>query len=145
MHEKYLWKMVATLGAWVVLGIISTVAIVNAEALGEDASVIAGVPLAIGVMITGIIWMGEAAIEASMERRRMEHGQPSQETVEKSKREAGMSKMELLLEMMDDDERAAFKETLKQQMLGEKRLNSDGELNVDAAFFEEDDAFNRSR
>jgi len=69
-------------------------------------------------------------------------GAPGQE---KTKRHRD-DKLALLLELMDDDERAAFKETLKQQVLAGE---SDGELPYDAELLEaleqEQTASRRSR
>jgi hypothetical protein len=63
----------------------------------------------------------------------------------KTKRESG-SKLALLLELMDEDERMAFKESLKQQVLGGE---SDGELPFEAGLLEaveqEEAASRRSR
>lgn len=45
-------------------------------------------------------------------------------------------KMRLLMELMDDDERQAFKETLKAQLLRDSRHLVDGELPYDAELFD---------
>jgi hypothetical protein len=48
---------------------------------------------------------------------------------EKRKRGQGDTKAEMLLALMDDDEREAFKHALQEQMLrGASRLSDDGEL-----------------
>ncbi len=56
------------------------------------------------------------------------------------------AKMRLLLEMMDEDERYAFKQAMKDQML---RSSRDGELNYDAdslgALLDEDEPRRRQR
>ena len=46
----------------------------------------------------------------------------------KPKREVSSSKYDLLLQLMDEDEREAFKQTLKRQALNDMRLGEDGEL-----------------
>ncbi len=55
---------------------------------------------------------------------------------EKAKRTAH-DKYELLMQLMDDDEREAYKQLLKQQYLG--KVNADGELPFNAELFEEDE------
>ena len=55
----------------------------------------------------------------------------AQPLAEKSKR-GGDDKLALLLSLMDDDERVAFKEALKQRLLDNAAAPSDGELPYDA-------------
>ncbi len=63
----------------------------------------------------------------------------SEASADKAKRESTQTdKLALLMELMDEDERATFKKGLMDQVLRERGLSRDGELPIDAEYFEDD-------
>jgi hypothetical protein len=125
-----LWKVVATITAWFLLaGISITALIVSGDArFSGDVTAIILVPLVIGLFVTMAIWLaGESD----------KHEAAAVTDYEKAKRQPGdaNTKLRLLLELMDDDEREAFKETLKRRVLDDM-TSGDGELLADAATLE---------
>jgi hypothetical protein len=83
-------------------------------------------PLIIGFLVTLVVWVGGDS-----------KGQAPPADYEKAKRQPGdtNTKLALLLELMDEDEREAFKETLKRRVLDDM-TSGDGELLADAATLE---------
>lgn len=88
-----------------------------------DRSVYALVPFVIAAV--GTLAVFHERFEFAPRRRR-------QDTTEKRKR-AEPDKVRLLMDMMDEDEREAFKQAMKDRLLGASdRLRDDGELPADA-------------
>lgn len=86
---------------------------------------ILSVPLGVAFFSTMAIYMSDA----DKAKHQASQGNGTV-TIEKAKRDAGdptEAKMRLLLELMDEDERQAFKETLKRQMLQSSHFD-DGEV-----------------
>ena len=115
-------KFIVSLVMWIGILGISLATLLNSQTI--ESWVVAVV--ALGSLIAGTI--GTAAIWSPQVLT--DHAEPSRQAgdFEKAKRQAGMSKLDLLMEMMDDDEREAFKHSLKRQVLTDMRLNDDGEL-----------------
>ncbi len=113
---EHISKFIVSLVMWIGILSISLATLLNSQTI--ESWVVAVV--AVGSLIAGTI--GTAAIWSPQVLT--EH--PGD--FEKTKRQVGISKLDLLMEMMDDDERQAFKQTLKRQVLTDMRLNDDGEL-----------------
>jgi hypothetical protein len=79
-------------------------------------------PLLIALITTAILWVGPELGERLAGRRA---------NSEKAKRRGEMSRLEMLTALMDEDELAAFKAALRDQVLLPHRLE-DGELPGDA-------------
>ncbi len=109
MFSKSFWKAVTTLGIWAIMGMISLSAIIFSDGNPNLFTLlIVLTPLLLGLGATLAIWMDSDSDTNN-----------SSETThdsEKAKRVAG-DKYALLLQMMDDDEREAFKYSLKQRLL----------------------------
>jgi hypothetical protein len=113
-------RMAVIIGMWVAVGIgLFSVGIYGAET-GRDVGWLFVLTI-LATMFTTIILSG--AVPGFSFRS------PTQE---KAKRQSD-SKLALLLELMDEDERTAFKEALKQQAL---KSESDGELSYDVELLE---------
>jgi hypothetical protein len=98
-----------------------------------------------GIVTLGILFIAMLASVPIWESKESDKSSktPSDTTVnpEKLKREDSYDqKMRLLMELMDDDEREAFKQTLKQQVISHRNPLSDrlidGELPFDADEYE---------
>lgn len=132
------WKAVATVGIWLAItGIIISLMVTGAQA-GWMVSMVA---LFVALAATARIWSGGETRSSGA------FNAGARESLEKLKRGGGESdaKMRLLLEMMDDDERYAFKQAMKERML---RGGIDGELNYDAnslGALLDDDEYKRQR
>jgi flagellar motor component MotA len=134
------WKSVVTLVIWTfATGIVVT------GMISESTSII---PIAIICMIAATISTAFVQADKDHEKKvpsRLVQGADT----EKAKRTASDpdAKMRMLMELMDEDERIAFKQALKQQILRDARLNADGELNYDAeiieSYMDEDDRYSR--
>lgn len=123
MSAKDKAKMIATIAMWV-MAIVISISGMSQDFLGtaipENNMVwLAIAPLVIAVMGTFMIWV-------IPELDSNQAAASNDESTGKAKRQHG-DKLSLLLEMMDEDERAAFKHLLKQQVLEEHRY-ADGEL-----------------
>jgi len=123
-------KTIITLVMVTILGVISLMTILEAGAgfsLGEIILAIAPMGLALGTIKT--LWVES--------RSSSDEGQ-----YEKAKRNSSHSNFDLLMEMMDEEEREAFKETLKRRVLNQMSSSMDGELPADsetlAALLDED-------
>lgn len=134
-----LGKTIATVFMWIILGAIGMSGILADPGLGgtESAIIAIGAMLA-GIIGTGMIWSPEVFNGSS-------HDESKQTHTEKAKRQAGDQRMALLLEMMDEDEREAFKETLKRRVLNGARFSEDGELPYGADMLYEDEREKRLR
>lgn len=112
-------KLIPTVVIWLVsLGICLAV-LLNPN---PEEWIIA-IPLIVAGASTGLIWQADAD-RAKYER--VSGHSTRLDSVEKAKRDPD-AKMRLLLEMMDEDERQAFKESLKRQVMRNAGMN-DGEL-----------------
>jgi hypothetical protein len=113
-------RMAVIIGMWIGVGIgLFSVGIYGAET-GRDVGWLFALVVLISVFTTLIL---SGALPGFSFRP------PGQE---KAKRQSDR-KLALLLELMDEDERKAFKEALKQQVL---ESGSDGELPYDAGLLE---------
>lgn len=135
MYSKEFWRMVSTATMWMVLGIISVMAVIFSVNLGDNAAVAIVLPLVMGVIGTAFIYGLPEAIDLVRGRQDGQHRAEQQPG--KGKR-GESDKLMLLMQLMDDDERAAFKETLRRSVLRDARLSDDGELPLSAAYFEDE-------
>ena len=133
MRGGNFYKTIVTSFMWLILGVISILGIVFSDGPGGyDPTWIVIMPMILAFAGTFSIWVlpGLAGVE--------QNESVNEQHIEKAKRQAGTSKLDLLLEMMDDDEREAFKQTLKRQVLSDMRLGEDGELPRQAEILWED-------
>jgi hypothetical protein len=129
------WKAVTTLGVWAAVVAISIVLNLTNSGMGWLVSIVA---IVFGFVTTMQVWEKGRVSERSVR---------AAESFEKAKRSSDPeTRMRLLMEMMDDDERQAFKQAMKEPMLSVSR---DGELNYDAdslgALLDEDERPRRQR
>lgn len=136
-------KMAATALIWIICGLIVIFGVVDVNSNYTDTVIVA--PLIAALIGTGIIWMPDI-IRASQE------GASSSQTGKSKRRPSGESRYDLLMQMMDSDEREAFKAALRQRVLddasyGRSRYGEDGELPMDANALSDfiDDAPRRRR
>lgn len=115
-------KAALTAILWIAMSVITVVAIANDI---RDPAIVMG-PLGIAFVMTFVLWVLADVITQPQ-------GQTPQsrqvETAEKAKRGDSDARLALLLDMMDADERDAFKEQLKAEILQDMRGGNDGELN----------------
>ena len=123
------WRVVATIAVWILLAGVSITALVASGSAGSniDITAVALVPLIMGFFVTIPIWHGsgssdDATVTTSSEKAKRGASDPD-------------AKLRLLYELMDDDEREAFKATLKQRVLDDMTYD-DGELATDAETLE---------
>lgn len=126
MNSKEIAKVAVTITMWLILGFISFVAIAgegvfNTTIQGDVTAMTLG-PLVLAMIGTAIIWTTDS------DKAEAETAQTTAEALEKAKREGrSTDRLSLLLELMDDDERVAFKESLKQGVLSDIGYHGDGE------------------
>ena len=126
MLSNAMAKAAVTITMWLILGFISFVAIAGEgifnTTIRGDATAITLVPLVLAMIGTAIIWTTDSEkSESSSEKVTVE-------ALEKAKREGkSTDRLALLLELMDEDERSAFKESLKQGVLADMGYHGDGE------------------
>jgi hypothetical protein len=117
-------KAIPTIIIWLVAGGIAITALIASRGDIGTAIPIIAIVMAVGLFSTAAIWTSEGAGKNASQR--------ITETPEKAKRRGGTpdSRMALLMEMMNEDEREAFKETLKRRILDEAAYGgmNDGEL-----------------
>jgi hypothetical protein len=118
-------KTLSTIAVWAALGLIAMMAVI-------DNSSMTGMWVALGAMLTAlaatvVIWVVAEAVKKPGPPKTTRETSDHLRAAEKAKRQPG-DRLSLLLELMDDDEREAFKETLKQRIMDDMRLNDDGEL-----------------
>lgn len=118
-------RVISTAVMWLICGAIAIAAIFASDGdLGSTMPVIGSVMLA-ATAASFFVWGGTEALAGSSASQ----AKPEAESYEKAKRQSSAdSRMKLLLEMMSDDERAAFKDGLRRQVLEDMRGSSDGEL-----------------
>ncbi|MCD4686629.1 MAG: hypothetical protein K8S97_11905 [Anaerolineae bacterium] len=95
---------------WIMMSVVCIVAVANGE-LGLGLLI----PLLVAILATFFLGVLPGMLTTALETR------------EKAKR-TPQDRMSLLMEMMDDDERAAFKAALKQRVLDDLDRAEDGEL-----------------
>ncbi len=139
-----LGKTVATIAAWGMLGLIGMMAVI-------DNSSFSGMWVALGAMAAALvatffIWVLSEAVKKPAAGQSGQQRVISERDVSKAKRQPG-DRLSMLLELMDEDEREAFKETLKQRLLDDMSLNDDGELGYRTTLEDllDDDSISRQR
>ena len=145
MSAKDKAKMIATIAMWV-MGIVITVSAMSRDFLGtpipeQNMVWLAIGPLVIAVMGTFMLWVVPELDNVGTVSKSV-----SVTSEQKAKRQQG-DKLSLLLELMDDDEREAFKHLLKRQVLEESGY-ADGELSYGSETLESllnDEPARRSR
>ena len=123
MSAKDKAKMIATIAMWV-MGIVITVSAMSRDFLGTPIPEQNMVWLAIGPLVIAVV--GTFMLWVIPELDNVETASKTEQSTGKAKRQQGV-KLSLLLELMDEDEREAFKQLLKRQMLEESGY-ADGEL-----------------
>jgi len=115
MKREFIQALV-TAFIWLVCGIVAVSA--------SDNFIVVAVALAMATGATGMIWGdNDSSLDEAIGKA------VSGEGSGKRKRGEGDTKAEMLLALMDDDERQAFKRALQQQMLeSSARLSDDGEI-----------------
>ena len=122
LSTGFIWALCA--------GITITALIVGGEynTDGFQTIMVTVVPMISALLATFMIWVApELARRGQSDSRRRD----APGTSSKNKRTATDSesaRLATLMELMDEDERAAFKESLKRRVMNEQRLNDDGEF-----------------
>ena len=123
---KEIIKGIITLFIWSVCGAIAIA--VNVDVVSFWGAILAIVALAMATGATGMIWTGDENDNAAGALGRAVNNDDYRE---KRKRGNGDTKAEMLLALMDEDERQAFKQALQQRMLeSSARLGDDGEIDT---------------
>lgn len=128
-----MWKGVITTIIWLISGSLSLAVILstNGNFNGDSLGMMA-IPLGIAALATFFVWVAPELIKKDRIESEAEREQVREErlgNLEKEKHATSEgTRMALLLEMMDADERRMFKQSLKRKVLGESRLTADGEL-----------------
>lgn len=104
------------------MGVLATVWVAMAiatigVAVGTSTPGLMVIPIAVALLVTIMMVVVPDIVKALATER------------EKAKRQP-QDKLSLLMELMDEDERAAFKEALKQRVLDDMTATGDGELPV---------------
>ena len=132
MFWNSLAKAVSTITMWIFLSAVSIVALAaDTDTTGQIASQESLVPLVIVPLIialigTFVIW-GLPEVTKNKDAGKL--AAQLDESAGKAKRQAGSRQEErlaLLLEMMDEDEREAFKASLKRQVLEDAAYHDTG-------------------
>lgn len=134
MNFTDFWKAVATMTLWITCGLIAVMTVIFSN--GSYSWEMVGIPLIAAILATFFMWVAPILSQQDAEKARYEAEAAMYKQGGKQKRinaPSGDSRLSLLLELMDDDERAAFKETLKRRVLAEQRLTDDGEFYGDAS------------
>lgn len=121
MWSNNMAKAIVTIIMWLVLGFISFSAMADlfhtAPAGGDLVALVLG-PLVIALIGMFIVWLGPELVEADT----LKATSQTKETRQKQKRQSGanqLDKIALLMELMDEDEQADFKATLKREVLSD--------------------------
>ncbi|MEQ8675140.1 MAG: hypothetical protein RLP44_20550 [Aggregatilineales bacterium] len=128
---EQLGRVISTGFIWALCaGITITALIVGGEnnTDGFQTIMFTAVPMISALMATFMIWV---APELARNGRRDSSRRDAIDTATKNKRTATDSesaRLATLMELMDEDERAVFKESLKRRVMNEQRLNDDGEF-----------------
>ncbi len=114
-------RFIATTLIWMMVSFVSVMSIAIPGSMTSGAVILTLIGMILAYATTRTLWQAEEAEKIIEADQRIRHG--------KRKRGSGDSKAEMLLSLMDDDEREAFKRALQEQMLqGANRLRDDGEL-----------------
>lgn len=111
-------KFLLTLVVWVICGFVAVFPMFN-EGISSGAVMVIVIALIAAVGATSVLWGDGDETDTDIKTAQ-----------EKRKRDETMPQVDLLLSMMDEDERAAFKDELKRRVLDERtaRLSDDGEV-----------------
>ena len=124
------WRIILTVIIWMALGGIATIALGSANLSNNiDANAITIIAMVMATISTIAIWLGPELISS---RRAGSQTHYISGGSEKAKRGEGnlsdATRLALLLELMDEDERLALKQRLQRQVLDEAYVTDDGEL-----------------
>jgi hypothetical protein len=128
-----LQKTGATAAIWFGVGFVCFAVAIYGSETQRDVTLLFTFAILVASVFTLLLWFMPAIAEIVASR-------------EKAKRQP-VDKLALLRDLLDDDELAAFKETLKQRVLDSVSAGDDGELPLDAATLEAlaaDDALTRA-
>lgn len=131
--NEAMWKGIITTIIWLISGSLSLAVILSTEGnFNGDSLGMMAIPLIVAVAGTFFVWVASELvkrdrIEAEAQRDIKREERLGNLEKEKHATSEG-TRMALLLEMMDADERQVFKQSLKRKVLGESRLTTDGEL-----------------
>lgn len=134
---EHLGKLLSTGFIWILCAGIAITALITNQYNYNDSGFLTimytAVPMLSALAATFMIWVApELARRGGRDAGRRE----VEDTSYKSKRNTTTdvsARLAALMDMMDDDERAAFKESLKRRVLAEQRLYDDGEFYGDPA------------
>lgn len=117
------WKFALTITIWVLSAGIGITALIVSET-NSGAEDIAILSLLTSLVATFIIWAIPELTGSTKTNK-----QSIMESVGKAKRShTGEDRVSMLLQLMTEDEREAFKHSLQQQILHDARLSTDGEF-----------------
>jgi len=138
--DEAMWKGIITTIIWLISGALSLAIILSTEGnFNGDSLGMLAVPLVVAALATFFVWVAPELIKndrLQAESKREQERQERLGVLEKDKHSTSEgTRLALLLEMMDADERQMFKQSLKRKVLGESRLTSDGELSGSASEF----------
>jgi hypothetical protein len=142
MHLENIVKGIITVVMWALLSVVSIGAVIEGSSFAPSISVEAMAlgPLIIALFGTFIIWVLPDLVKSDHAEKiaKLNDG-----NIKNKRQSGGSDKLSLLMELMDEDERQAFKATLKQRVLDDTRLNADGELSygtdtLESLFYEEE-------
>ena len=128
-------RMFVTIMMWISIAVTEFGIAIYGAVSKRDITLPLMIPLIIAFLGTLAIWVIPEYL-ASRSAPESTHADSS-----KTKRQ-GVDKLSLLLELMDDEERAAFKKRLERQVLEEANVGEDGELpdegnTLESLFYEE--------
>ena len=131
--NEAVWKGIITTIIWLISGALSLAVILSAESnFNGDSLAMMAIPLIVAAGGTFFIWVAAELVKKDRieaEAKRDLEREERLGNLEKEKHATSEgTRMALLLEMMDADERRVFKQSLKRKVLGESRLTTDGEL-----------------
>ena len=109
-------KVAVVIAIWIAVAIIGFGMAIYGSETGRSLLVYYLLPLLIALAGTVLVWILPVNLGTQ---------------TEKTKRQAG-DRLELLLDLLDEDERAALRDTLRQRLADEVADGSDGELPYDA-------------
>ena len=132
--------VITTILIWAICAGLSITALL----MGQDEIV---AQMAAALLATVVVWLfGTYNIQREHRHRNEDHPGSADKGKNRSSRE---DRMQLLLDLMDEEERAIFKETLKRRVLEESMPTNDGELPYDVTTMEsllnDSDVYQQSR
>ena len=130
-------KMLSTLAIWAITGTVSIASVFGSTSLSGSSIVpIVIAPLVIALFATFFIWVAPELARADTAKKSSHLYSGDSEKAKRQATRNDDSRLSLLMEMMDEGEREAFKDTLKRRLLDDYRVNEDGELFADSATLE---------